>query len=132
MTSKTNTRMTRQRKKILEVLKNTTSHPTADWIYEQVKKEIPSISLGTIYRNLNVLAEMGEIIILEYSGGKSRFDGNPQQHYHLKCNNCGTVTDIDLTVKQELNERAARKTNYEICYHRLEFYGLCPDCQQEK
>ena len=122
-------RMTRQRKKILEVVKNTTSHPTADWIYEQVKKEIPSISLGTVYRNLNVLAEMGEILILEYSNNQSRFDGNPETHYHLKCEECSNVYDINLEVKENLNKKANKQTPFQVSGHRLEFYGHCPDCQ---
>ena len=73
-------RMTKQRKLILDVLRSTKSHPTADWIYEKVRQEIPNISLGTIYRNLNILRDMGEIMELDYGSKYSRFDGNAENH----------------------------------------------------
>ncbi|MFW5996355.1 MAG: Fur family transcriptional regulator [Halanaerobiaceae bacterium] len=129
MANKTSTRMTKQRKAILNILRDTDIHPTADWIYEQVKKEIPNISLGTVYRNLNVLTEMGEIMALDYGSSYSRFDGNPNNHYHFKCEKCGNVFDVDLKVQNNLNEKATEKTGFAIRGHRLEFYGLCQDCQ---
>lgn len=125
----TKKRMTKQRKSILEVLKKTDTHPTADEIYEEVKKEIPNISLGTVYRNLNVLAEMGEIMILDYGSSYSRFDGNPENHYHFKCENCGKVFDIKQKLLKELNKEIQNKTPFDISYHRLEFYGTCPQCK---
>ncbi|MCK8817925.1 transcriptional repressor [Natroniella sulfidigena] len=122
-------RMTKQRKKILEVLRSTTSHPTADWIYEQVKKEIPNISLGTIYRNLNVLREMGELMELNYGSSYSRFDGNPENHYHFSCLDCGKVMDVDIDVKKEMNQKVANVIEGEVEYHRSEFFGYCSDCK---
>ncbi len=124
-------RMTKQRKKILEVLKDTDVHPTADWIYEQVKKDIPNISLGTIYRNLNILSEMGEIMTLDYGSSYSRYDGNPENHYHFRCKKCENVFDInsvDLKEMDKINEKVNDNTPYNVAYHRLEFYGTCPDC----
>ena len=126
-----NTRMTKQRKAILKVLKNTDIHPTADWIYEQVKEEIPNISLGTVYRNLNVLEEMGEIMVLDYGSTYSRFDGNPHNHYHFKCNNCSQVFDLDEEVFKDLNHKINSETPFKVEEHRLEFYGLCPECQNK-
>ncbi len=126
------TRMTKQRKAILNILKNTDIHPTADWIYEQVKKEIPNISLGTVYRNLNVLDEMGEIMVLDYGSSYSRYDGNPENHYHFKCENCGQVFDIDHEVIDNLNKKLDENTPFKVSHHRLEFYGLCPECQQKQ
>jgi len=99
MSDKTSTRMTKQRKAILKILENTDIHPTADWIYEQVKKEIPNISLGTVYRNLNVLSEMGKIMTLDYGSSYSRFDGNPRNHYHFKCEKCEKVFDVEIGSK---------------------------------
>jgi len=122
--------MTKQRKKILEVLKSTDTHPTADWIYEQVKKDIPNISLGTVYRNLNVLSEMGEIQVLEYGSNYSRYDGNPDDHYHFCCQGCDAVADIDLNVKEKLNEEVEKQTSFRVFTHRTEFYGLCEECQK--
>src|SRR6056297_3643031 len=105
-----NTRMTKQHKAILRVLKNTESHPTADWIYEQVKKEIPNISLGTVYRNLNVLSELGKIQILDYGSTYSRYDGNPKNHYHFRCEKCGRVYDINVDLFDDINKIVNEKT----------------------
>lgn len=120
-------RMTRQRKLILEVLRQTKSHPTADWVYEQVRKECPDISLGTVYRNLNILKNSGEIMELSYGSTFSRYDGNPVNHYHFACRACGRVSDVDLPLATEL-ENKLREQGYEVDYHRIEFYGRCPDC----
>lgn len=125
------TRMTKQRKAILKILKNTKSHPTADWIYEQVKKDIPNISLGTVYRNLNVLAEHGKINILDYGSNHSRYDGNPTHHYHFHCDKCGNVYDLELDLDSELNQKINNETGFHAYSHRLEFSGICPECQQK-
>lgn len=126
-----NTRMTKQRKAILRVLKNTESHPTADWIYDQVKKEIPNISLGTVYRNLNVLSELGKIQILDYGSTYSRYDGNPKNHYHFRCEKCGRVYDIHLDLFDDINKIVNEETAFQVNEHRLEFSGLCPECQNK-
>ncbi|MGM0602474.1 MAG: Fur family transcriptional regulator [Bacillota bacterium] len=126
-----NTRMTKQRKAILRVLKNTKSHPTADWIYEQVKKEIPNISLGTVYRNLNVLSELGKIQILDYGSTYSRYDGNPENHYHFRCEKCGKVFDIHVDLFDDINKIVNEETAFQVNEHRLEFTGLCPECQNK-
>jgi Fe2+ or Zn2+ uptake regulation protein len=123
-------RRTKQREAILKVLRGVNSHPTADWIYEEVRKEIPNISLGTVYRNLKLLRESGEILEVDLSGTFSRFDGNPDNHYHFRCEKCGHVFDVDEPVNKELDERVARKTGFKISYHRLEFRGLCKECQK--
>jgi Fe2+ or Zn2+ uptake regulation protein len=121
---------TKQREAILRVLRTTVSHPTADWIYEEVRKEIPNISLGTVYRNLKQLRESGEILEIDLSGTFSRFDGNPDNHYHFRCEKCGRIFDVDEPVNKELDERVAQKTGFKISYHRLEFRGLCKECQK--
>lgn len=125
-------RMTKQRKKILEVLRSTTSHPTADWIYEQVKEDIPNISLGTIYRNLNVLEEMGEIMELNYGSSHSRFDGNPENHYHFSCLECGDVMDVEEPVHCEIDRNVEEKMGCDVDYHRMEFFGRCTKCKNEE
>ncbi|MGI9951162.1 transcriptional repressor [Moorellaceae bacterium AZ2] len=125
-------RMTKQKRIILEILRSTTSHPTADWIYAQARKVLPDISLGTVYRNLNVLKEDGEIMELNYGSTYSRYDGNPQNHYHFVCINCGAVHDVDMPVLPELEKRAEEAGVGDVFYHRLEFYGLCPRCRKDK
>lgn len=124
-------RMTKQRKLILEVLRNTTIHPTADWIYEQVRKEISNISLGTVYRNLKLLAEMGEISVLDYGSSYSRFDGNPENHYHFTCTKCNSVFDVNIPMDKIIDEEITNKTPFLVKSHRMEFYGLCSKCQNK-
>jgi Fur family peroxide stress response transcriptional regulator len=122
-------RKTRQKEAILEVLMNTTSHPTADWVYNEVRKEIPNISLGTVYRNLRILCQLGEILELVLCGSLSRFDARRDNHYHFRCEKCGQVFDVDEPVNKEMDKIAARRTGFKIAYHRLEFYGQCLECQ---
>jgi Fe2+ or Zn2+ uptake regulation protein len=111
------------------VLKGTTSHPTADWIYEEVRKQIPNISKGTVYRNLKVLREMGQVSELNLSGTVSRFEARQDNHYHFRCKKCGRVFDVDEPVDKDLERRAADRTGFRISYHQLEFRGLCRECQ---
>ena len=113
---------------ILEVLQHTEAHPTADWIYEQVRQVVPRISLGTVYRNLRVLKEMGDIQELNYGSTFSRFDGNPEAHYHFVCQDCGKVMDIDLPLLTDYNQQVAGNIGGEVNFHRMEFYGNCSDC----
>lgn len=120
--------MTKQKRLILDILKGTTSHPTADWIYEQARKEMSDISLGTVYRNLKVLVEAGDVMELNYGSTFRRFDGNAHAHYHFVCENCGNVMDIDLPVYRELNEQVEKLGHGKVANHRLEFYGVCNKC----
>ena len=121
-------RMTKQKRVILDVLKATKSHPTADWVYERVKKKIPNISLGTVYRNLNILKSQGEIIELSYGKGFSRYDGNSSNHYHFTCESCGKVLDVETPLTLSLGEEVSRDMGVKVDRHRLEFYGTCGDC----
>jgi Fur family peroxide stress response transcriptional regulator len=125
-------RATRQREAILHVLQGTDTHPTADWIYDEVRKVIPNVSKGTVYRNLKVLREMGEISELDLSGTVSRYEGRKENHYHFRCSRCGRVFDLDEPVDRELDARVARSTGFKVACHQLEFRGLCRECQQIK
>lgn len=131
MNKNSNTRMTKQRQAILNVLRNTDTHPTADWIYEQVRKTIPNISLGTIYRNLGILREMGEIMELNFGSTYSRYDGNPHNHYHFCCSQCGQVLDLDMALFAELSNYINENTDHLVHHHRLEFYGICNQCKEK-
>ena len=124
-------RMTKQKRVILEVLKNTKSHPTADWVYDKVKKKIPNISLGTVYRNLNILKGQGEIIELSYGKGFSRFDGNASRHYHFTCEHCGRILDVDPPADMDIEKELSMQIGVKVNSHRLELYGSCPDCVTE-
>jgi Fe2+ or Zn2+ uptake regulation protein len=125
-------RMTRQRKTILNILRQTKSHPSADEIYELVRKELPRISLGTVYRNLEVLASMGLIQKLELGGTIKRFDWNPNKHYHIRCLVCGKVDDAPIAPLNQLEDELYGATVFSIIGHRLEFEGLCPDCTKKE
>ena len=126
-----NLRMTRQRKVILEELRKVNNHPSADELYESVRRKLPRISLGTVYRNLEVLAELGEIQKLELSGSIMRFDGNPLKHYHIRCVGCNRVDDAPLAPMEQLENELYGTTVFEIIGHNLEFIGLCPDCARK-
>jgi Fur family ferric uptake transcriptional regulator len=121
-------RITKQRQLILDQLRKLTSHPTADELYQLLRGHMPKISLGTVYRNLEILSEEGLIQKLDIGGTQKRFDGNPQNHYHVRCLQCGRVDDIDMMPLGELEADARKLSSYDILRHRLEFIGICPDC----
>ncbi len=123
------TRMTKQKKVILDILRNTKCHPSADWVYEQARKLVPDISLGTVYRNLSVLRDSGEILELNYGSTYSRYDGNPENHYHFLCEKCQKLYDVTIPVYQGLDKMVHDTTGFEVKHHRMEFYGLCNDCK---
>lgn len=122
----------RQREAIKEYLMHTTSHPTADTVYSKVRKEFPNISLGTVYRNLNLLAELGEAIKITTPYGGDRFDGNPLPHYHVCCTCCGNVYDLDMELLSKINSLAQESWNGEIDSHDILFYGTCNECLDKK
>ncbi len=121
-------RLTRQRKTILEELRKVTSHPTADEIYQMVRKRLPKISLGTVYRNLEVLSKSGEIQKIDMDKNRLRYDGNPKKHYHIKCINCGRVEDLHDMPDMKVTKKMREITNWKITGHKLDFFGICPSC----
>lgn len=123
-------RLTKQRLAVLKALQGTKSHPDANWIYEKVRKEIPHVSLGTIYRTLSILKEAGLLLELNYGSSQSRYNGHTESHYHLVCTNCGRIDDLELPLGNELERRAKGATDFAVTGHRLEFYGLCPSCRR--
>ncbi len=122
--------MTRQRQIILEELRTVDSHPSADEVYEMVRKRLPRISLGTVYRNLEILSELGEIQKLELGGDLKRFDRKPNKHYHIRCMNCGRVDDAPIAPLNQVEDELYGTTVFTIIGHRLEFEGLCPQCSK--
>lgn len=120
-------RTSKQKQAILKVVKGTMSHPDAEWIYEQVRQEIPSISLGTVYRDLKLLQESGKILRLG-ADMPGRFDGNTKKHSHVRCDRCGAVFDIYVSLGRKLDDEVARETGFKVTSHRLLFDGLCQNC----
>ena len=124
-----NLRITKQRQIILDELCGVKTHPTADELYQMVRKRLPKISLGTVYRNLEILADCGIIQKLDIGGTQKRFDGDASVHYHVRCGQCGRVDDLALPPDFNVEKAASRLTSFRILRHRLEFSGVCPDCQ---
>ena len=118
----------RQRESIKELLNNSCDHPTADMVYMSVRQEFPNISLGTVYRNLNLLADLGEAIKITTPNGGVHFDGRTAPHYHFCCNHCGSVIDLDLKELNCINEAAGENFDGIIESHSMMFYGTCKDC----
>ena len=121
-------RDTRQREAVLLAVKGSSSHPTADQIYEKVRKQIPNISKGTVYRNLRVLQETGQITELNLNGVVTRYEARKEEHYHFRCDRCGQVFDLNEPINIEMNKRVSERTGLKIFYHQLEFSGLCQEC----
>ena len=124
-------RRSQQREAILETIRGMKTHPTADEVYVEVKKSMPNISLGTVYRNLEVLASLGEIKKLEVAGKKMRFDGGIRPHPHIICIRCGKVEDYPLSNFPEVKEGFDPGTGYTILECAINILGICPLCSRE-
>jgi len=121
-------RMTPQRRVILEELQKVESHPTADEIYEMARRRLPRISLGTVYRNLEILARQGLIRQLD-TGPQKRFDGTVREHYHIRCVRCGAMVDCPLKPVISFRGEFRGLSEFAIQGHHLEFLGFCPKCK---
>jgi len=124
----------KQRNLILNIVKETTSHPSAEWVYEQAKKEMPTIGIATVYRNLNALVSLGEIERISVAGSVDRFDGQVAEHCHMQCVRCGKIIDLEPD-----SEESMRKLREMICktfgvedknvrISRTLLRGVCNDC----
>jgi len=121
----------KQRSAILDAVKNTKCHPTADWVYTEVRKSIPNISLGTVYRNLARLAEEKVITKLNMGTSSEHFDGNVKPHYHVACVECERIFDIEENVNFDINKWASKFFNGEIYEHYTVFTGKCSECNNK-
>jgi Fur family ferric uptake transcriptional regulator len=120
-----------QRQTILEELRGMRSHPTATELYEVVRRSMPRISLGTVYRNLDLLARQGHVRRLAGDGAQARFDGFPDDHAHLRCVSCGCVADVARSVGDRSPALPRAPGGHLILGARVEFLGLCPPCRAE-
>lgn len=120
----------RQREAIKNFLKTRKDHPTADVIYENIRQDFPKISLGTVYRNLALLTELGEIQKLNCGDLSDHFDGDTSNHYHFICKGCGHVLDLDMEQIDFINILAEKNFGGSISGHNVYFYGLCKDCKE--
>jgi Fur family ferric uptake transcriptional regulator len=122
-------RMTRQREVILEELRKVDTHPSADEVHAMVRRRLPRVSLGTIYRNLEILSEAGEIRKIESAGHVKRFDGDVGHHDHVRCIRCDRLADVRVDLSVDIDARLQADTDFRIYGHHLEFIGVCPRCQ---
>ena len=118
----------RQRDAVLTFLKSTTSHPTAEDVYTVVRQEFPKVSLGTIYRNLNLLVDQGDLIRIRCGDGVEHFDATVETHNHFICRSCGRVQDVDWELRSDIDQAAEKCCSGKIEGHELYFYGTCNQC----
>ena len=125
-------RITPQRHAILEYLIKSMSHPTADEIYKALEGKFPNMSVATVYNNLRVFREVGLVKELTYGDSSSRFDCNTSDHYHSICEECGKIVDFHYPGLDEVEALVEHVTGFKVNNHRMEVYGVCPDCQKTK
>lgn len=125
-------RMTSQREVILNELRRMKTHPTADELFERVRRRLPRISLATVYRNLEILSETGLIKKIETSGRQMRFDGNTKEHSHIHCLKCGKIEDVEVIHGCEKGDCLVDSMGYTVLGYRIEFEGLCSECSKSK
>ena len=121
-------RYSRQRELIYEALRQTEQHPTAEMIYQWLKPANPSLSLGTVYRNLNLLADEGEIRRMAFA--VERYDAKTMPHPHFCCDQCGAVYDLHLPYDAELDRQALLASGHDVTGHEVVFHGICTKCKQ--
>ena len=123
--------MTRARRAILEALEATHCHPTADELHDSLRKSLPRVSLGTVYRNLDVMSRRGLIRTVEGAGEQRRYDAVVRQHDHVRCVRCGRVDDVEHADLGWLEDRLKQESGYDVLGHMLVFEGICPECFAE-
>lgn len=124
-------RLTPQRVALLRLIATSEGHPSASHLHEQIKAQFPTTSVATVYKTLNLLKELGEVLELGFSNDDNRYDGGrPYPHPHLICVSCRMIMDPQVSLVDDLAREVAELTGYEILSHRLDFYGLCPGCRQ--
>ena len=129
----TTTKQFRKRNAILAYLRQTKEHPSAEMVFNHLKPEYPDLSLGTVYRNLAMFKEKGEIMSVGTVNGVERFDGNTMPHVHFVCTGCSAVTDLpQIAVPEELNNRVTQETGGVIDTCQLTFVGICQTCKEGK
>ncbi|WP_233711020.1 peroxide-responsive transcriptional repressor PerR [Lederbergia citrisecunda] len=126
----TGVRITPQRHAILEYLIQSMSHPTADDIYKSLEGKFPNMSVATVYNNLRVFREAGLVKELTYGDASSRFDYVTSDHYHIICESCGKIVDFHYPGLDEVEQLASSVTGFRVGHHRMEIYGICPECDK--
>jgi len=131
MKQQTTRRNTQQRRVIVDELRKHPTHPTAAELYEATRRRLPRISLGTVYRNLDVLGRMGVVRKIEVGGGEARFDLNVTPHHHVRCVHCSNVADVRDSPVALSTDGIEEIAGHEIVGYRLEFTGICSECRRQ-
>ena len=127
-----NFRITPQRIAVFKILALSDGHPSVEQIFEQVKRDFPTTSLATVYKTVTLLKELDEVLELGFPEGSNRYDGKrPYSHPHLICIKCKKILDPDLESLGEVTQELTSETGFLITSHRLDFFGICPECQEE-
>jgi len=125
-------RITPQRLAILRILAESHEHPDAESIYQQMKINFPTTSMATVYKTLTVLKEIGEVLEIGFGDGSNHYDGcKPFPHPHLICTRCRKIIDPDLETLRDVTEELSNDTGFRITGHRMDFFGICPECQKK-
>lgn len=123
-------KFSRKRQAVLDKIRSTTTHPSAVWVYEELRKDIPDISLGTVYRNLSVFKDDGLLVSVGVVNGQERFDADISEHTHFVCLNCNDVIDVNVPPSPELNTSVGAENHLDVYYNQLTFYGKCRKCRK--
>ena len=126
-------KITPQRLAIVKILAKSEGHPSVENIHARIKKDFPTMSLATVYRNILLIKSLGEVLELGFPDGSNRYDGNrPNPHPHVICIKCKKIVDPALESLDEMKKEVAFETNFTILSHRLDFFGICSNCAEEK
>jgi Fur family peroxide stress response transcriptional regulator len=125
-------RVTPQRLAVLKVMAASKDHPSVEQVFDSVKKKFPTTSLATIYKTVSLLKQIDQVLELGFPDGSNRYDGKkPYPHPHLVCTRCSKIVDPDLSRIEDIAEELMAETGYRIQTHRIDFFGICPDCQEK-
>lgn len=124
------TRRSRQRDRILEILERSRTHPTANWIYDRLRREFPDLSMGTVYRNLGMLVEQGLVNRIDFGSTFDRYEARILPHYHFICESCGSVSDLEVPVDETLTRKLGEATGFKATRHEIRLYGTCGKCER--
>jgi Fur family peroxide stress response transcriptional regulator len=126
-------KITPQRLAIVKILAKSEGHPSVENIHAQIKKDFPTMSLATVYKNIILIKSLGEVLELGFPDGSNRYDGNkPYPHPHIICIKCKKIVDLDLESLDDMKKEVASETHFKILNHRLDFFGICGNCAAEK
>jgi Fur family peroxide stress response transcriptional regulator len=126
-------KLTPQRLAIIRILARSAGHPSVEAIYTQIKKDFPTMSLATVYRNIVLIKSYGEVLELGFPDGSNRYDGNkPYPHPHVICVQCKKIVDPNLDSLEDMKKEVSAETNFKILNHRLDFFGICSSCMAKK